>query len=276
MQIVVKISLVPILCSIMLLMTACGGKDATVEEGGRSRNTDGELYADAQRQIQLGGYERAIAMLEQLELFFPFSEYTRRGQLDLIYSYYKIGNTESAIDAANEFIRENPTHPNIDYAYYLRGLIFFDRERNPLEKIFRVNLAERPPAESERSLSYFYELVRRFPESEYTADAKQRIVHLRERLAIYENHVARYYLSRRAWVAAANRARNVVEEYPDTTAVSDALRIMVQAYRELDMEDLALDAERVLRENSLSVDADKKKRGLFRRDKHAVPERPAS
>ncbi|MDH3589924.1 MAG: outer membrane protein assembly factor BamD, partial [Gammaproteobacteria bacterium] len=137
MQIVVKTPLVPILCCIMLLMTACGGKDATIEEGGRARSTDGDLYADAQRQIQLGGYERAIAMLEQLELFFPFSEYTRRGQLDLIYSYYKVGNTESAIDAANEFIRENPTYPDIDYAYYLRGLIFFDRERNPLEKIFR-------------------------------------------------------------------------------------------------------------------------------------------
>lgn len=259
-----------------LLLASCGGKNATVEEEGRSRQTDATLYNDARRQMGIGSYERAIALLEQLELYFPFSEYTRRGQLDLIYSYYRIGNSESAIDAANEFIRENPTYPDIDYAYYLRGLIFFDRDPNPLEKLFRVDLTERPPADSERSLSYFSELVRRFPESEYAPDARQRIVHLRERLAAFEIHVARYYASRRAWVAAARRARTVVEEYQDTGAVTEALQIMVKSYRELGMEDLALDAERVLRENQMTAETPTKKRGLFKRSKPATPERPAS
>ena len=277
MPIVTKHSLYIASLAIVLILAGCGGKDATLDDQARNSTDDSKLYNDAQRQLEIGSHDRAIAMLEQLELFFPFSQYTRRARLDLIFAYYKTGDTESAIEAANEFIRENPTHPNVDYAYYLRGLIYFERDANPLEKLFRVDLSERPPSAAERSLSYFAQLVRSFPESEYTPDAKQRIVHLRERLSRFHIHVARYYLSRRAWIAAASRARTVVEEYQDTSQVSDALEIMAQAYRKLDMEDLALDAERVLRENNLSVDtAKKKKRGLFRRNKEVTPERPAS
>lgn len=259
-----------------LLLSACGGKDATLDGEGRSRQNDAALYEMANKQIEVGGYERAVALLEQLEIYFPFSEYTRRGQLDLIYAYYKVGNIESAIDAANEFIRENPTYPDVDYAYYLRGLIYFDRDANALEKLFGVDLARRPPADAERSLSFFSELVRRFPESDYAPDARQRIVHLRDRLARFEIHVARYYADRRAWVAAARRARNVVEEYQDTSMVIEALQIMAQSYRKLGMDDLAADAERVLRENQVATSSSKKKRGLFRRNKQATPERPAS
>ncbi len=276
MQFLFKLLPQVVLLACLALTAACGGKDATVEDQPRTSRDDAWLYNEAQRQINLGGIERAIAFMEQLELYYPFSEYTRRARLDLVYAYYKVGNSESAIDAANEFIRENPTHENIDYAYYLRGLIYFDRDRNPLEKMFRVDLTERPPHDAERSLSYFSELVRRFPDSEYAPDARQRIIHLRERLARFENHVARYYLSRRAWVAALSRARNVVENYQDTTEVADALRVMVEAYRELDMNDLAEDTEKVLRENDYSADRADKKRGLFRRDKRAEPERPAS
>lgn len=275
MHIVIKSTLTAALLASTLVLAGCGGKDATLEN--KPRTNDAEIFDSAQRQLDIGSYERAIALMEQLTLFFPFSKYTRRARLDLIYAYYRVGNTESAIDAADEFIRENPTHPNVDYAYYMRGLIYFERDRNVLEKAFRVDLSERPPADAERSLSHFAQLVRSYPDSEYTADAKQRIIHLRERLARYENYVARYYLSRRAWVAAAARARNVVEQYQDTGEVAESLKIMAKAYRELGMEDLATDAERVLRENNLSVEASrKKKRGLFRRDKKAVPARPAS
>ncbi|MBT8136681.1 MAG: outer membrane protein assembly factor BamD [Gammaproteobacteria bacterium] len=259
-----------------LLLAACGGKDATLDEEGRSRRNDATLYETAKKQIDVGGYDRAVTLLEQLEIYFPFSEYTRRGQLDLIYAYYKVGNIESAIDAANEFIRENPTYPDIDYAYYLRGLIYFDRDANAIEKLFGVDLAQRPPADAERSLSYFSELVRRFPESDYAPDARQRMVHLRERLARFEVYVANYYADRRAWVAAARRARNVVEDFQDTSVVTEALQIMARSYRELGMDDLAEDAERVLRENQVATSSGKKKRGLFRRNKEVKPERPAS
>ncbi|MDH3646399.1 MAG: outer membrane protein assembly factor BamD [Gammaproteobacteria bacterium] len=276
MRIVYKLTLYIAPLALAMILAACGGKDATLEEQARNSN-DATLYDNAQRQMKIGGYDRAIAMLEQLELYFPFSEYTRRARLDLIYAYYKVGNTESAIDAANEFIRENPTHPNVDYAYYLRGLIYFERDTNALEKLFSVDLSQRPPANAERSLSYFAQLVQSYPESEYAPDAKQRIVHLRERLAQFNIHVARYYFDRRAWIAAASRARSVVEEYPDTNEVREALQIMARAYRKLDMEDLALDAERVLLENNLAVESKKKKRRrLFWRNKEVSPERPAS
>lgn len=235
-----------------------------------------QLYEQAARQMKIGGYERAVGLLERLELFYPFSEYTRRGQLDLIYAYHRNGDTESAIDAANEFIRENPIHPDVDYAHYLRGLIFFERDRNPIEKIFRVDLTERPPSDAERSLSYFTELERRYPESKYTADAQQRMIYLRERLAKYDLHVARYYMSRRAWLGAVSRARNVVENYQDTHEVGEALTIMARAYRKLGMDDLAADAERVLEENALAGSSSKRRKGLFNRDRRAVPERPAS
>lgn len=264
--------LIPVIMVASVALSGCGGKDASREDAPRAGAA--QLYESAERQLKIGGYQQAIAYLERLELFYPFSEYTRRGQLDLIYAYYKNGERESAIDAANEFIRENPTHPNVDYAYYLRGLIFFERERSRLEKTLGADLAHRPPADAERSLSYFAELVRRYPDSEYSDDARQRIIYLRERLAQYEIHVARYYMTRSAWLAAVNRARNVIETYQDTHQVGNALAIMARAYRKLGMDDLAADAERVLETNP-TVEADQReRRGLLRR--LVRPERPAS
>ena len=263
-----------ILLTLTAALAGCGGNKAATERGPGSGAA--QLYEEAARQLNLGGYQQAIGYLERLELFFPFSEYTRQGQLDLIYAYYKTGATESAIDAANEFIRENPTHVNVDYAYYLRGLIYFERVPNPLERLFRVDLTSRPPANAERSLAYFDELTRRFPDSDYAEDARQRIVYLRDRLAAYELHVARYYVTRDAWLAAINRARNVVENFQDTTHVADALSVMIRAYRELGMDDLAADAERVLEQNDIEPsNRDRVRRGLFKRDR-ARPQRPVA
>lgn len=264
-----------ILLTLLALSALSGcGKDATLEDG--PRKPAAQLYEEASRQLTVGGYPQAIALLERLELFFPFSEYTRRGQLDLIYAYMRNHDTEQAIDAANEFIRENPTHPDVDYAYYLRGLIYFDRVRNPVEKVFRVDLSKRPPGDAERSLAYFAELERRFPESDYAADARQRMVFLRERLAHFEMHVANYYMSRSAWLAAINRARNVVESYQDTSRVGEALSVMARAYRKLGMDDLAADTERVMEENALAEAPSKQRRRWFLRDRPAPPPKPAS
>ncbi|NND59615.1 MAG: outer membrane protein assembly factor BamD [Gammaproteobacteria bacterium] len=269
-----RLLIIPVVLAVILTIPACGGRNAT-EEDAPTRGA-AQLYEDASRQLGIGGYQQAIAYLERLELFYPFSEYTRRGQLDLIYAYYRNGETESAIDAANEFIRENPTHPDVDYAYYLRGLIYFDRDRNPLEKAFRADLTERPPADAERSLSYFAELVRRYPDSDYADDARQRIVYLRERIARYHLHVADYYMTRNAWLAAVNRARTVVETFADTAEVANALQIMARAYRELGMDDLAADAERVLDANPQAPRARQSRGGLFKRDRRARPQRPVA
>ena len=273
-MLILKHTLMLAILAATIASAGCGGRDSINEDAPRS--TEAQLYEEAVRQIGRSGYQQAILLLERLELYFPFGEYTRRGQLDLIYAYYKNGDTESAIDAADEFIRENPAHENVDYAYYLRGLIYFERDANMIEKLFRVDITERPPSDAERSYSYFTDLVRRFPDSEYVPDAHQRMIFLRERLARFELHVANYYMTRGAWLAAVNRARNVVENFQDTPQVAEALATMARAYRKLGMDDLAADAERVLETNAMPPAESERKRGLFKRDRRARPERPAS
>ncbi len=223
---------------------ACGGRKSVQELGGARF-----MYEAAERSLANGNYSRAIQIYEQLEISFPFSDEARQARLDLIYTYYKAGKAEEADEAANNFIRENPRDPNVDYAYYLRGLVFFERDRNFLEKIFRVDLSERPPNDAERSFSNFQRLLRSFPDSRYADDARERMRYLRNRLADYEVHVARYYLGRRAYVAAANRSRYVIENYQEAPAVREALTILTKSYQALKMDDLAADTRRVLAEN---------------------------
>lgn len=253
-----------------ILFAGCGGKDATRGTTRSGSLTAEKLYSEGKRQLRAGGYDSAVLYFERLSILYPFSEESRQAQLDLIYAYYRRGDKESAIDTADQFVREHPTHPDVDYAYYLRGLIYFDRDPSALEKLFRADLTKRPTGDSERSLRYFNDLVRRFPDSEYAADARQRILFLRERLAQHEIHVAEYYMTRDAWVAAVKRAKNVVDFYQDTSSVEPALRTLARAYRELGMEELAADAERVLQENDrVGGEADEqRRRGLFGRKKN--------
>lgn len=224
-----------------LLVSACGRKDDIVQG-------PDALNERAEKSLGNGNYANAIFYLEQLEARYPFSNFSKQAQLDLVYAYYKNGEPESAADAADQFIRENPTHPRVDYCLYMKGVIFFDQDANFLEKLFRVDMSERPPRNTMRAFSAFQELLRRFPDSEYVPDAQQRMIYLRNRLAEYENHVATYYVRRGAYVAAANRAKFAVENFPGAPALKDSLDIMIQSYRKLGMNDLATDAERVRRE----------------------------
>ena len=132
------------------------------------------------------------------------------------------------IDAANEFEQENPTHARVDYCLYMKGLIYFDGAPNFLERMFRVDMSERPPRDTLLAFATLDELIRRFPESEYIPDARQRMVFLRNRLAEYENHVASYYIDRGAYVAAVNRAKYAVEHYPGAPALEDSLTLMAR------------------------------------------------
>lgn len=223
-----------------VLLAACGGRNA-LELG-----TPAGMYEKAEHEMRIGAFEEAIRIYEQLEVQHPFSEEARQARLDLIYAYYRAHQPEQAVDAADTFIRENPRDPNVDYAYYLKGLVYFEFDRNFLEKLFRVDLCERPPNEAYKAFSNFSQLVQRYPESPYAADAHQRMVFLRNCFARYETTVAEYYMRRGAYVAAANRAKYAIETYPDTDATRDALELLASAYRELGMNDLATDSERVL------------------------------
>ena len=186
-----------------------------------------------------GDYRGAVRYFEAIESRYPFSEQSRQAKLDIMYAYYKAREAESAIDAAEQFIRENPTHPRVDYAWYIKGLVYFERSPNFLERWFNTDLTERPPQDVRSSILSFQTLIERFPNSEYAHDSRQRMIFLRNRLAEYEVHVAEYYLQRRAYVAAIARARYCIENYDGAPAIRDALEIMITAYQGLGMNDLA-------------------------------------
>jgi outer membrane protein assembly factor BamD len=216
----------------------------------RNLQSDPEiLYKNARDSLEASNFDVAIQEYEALEARFPFSDSARQGRLDLMYAYYKSGEVESAVDAADQFIRENPTHPRVDYALYIKGLVYFERTPNFLERFFNVDLTERPPSESRTSFAAFQQLVQRHPKSEYAHDARRRMIYLRNRLADYEVAVGRYYLKRGAYVGALARAKYVIETYDGAPAVREALEIMTRAYRELEMGELADQAQRVYQDN---------------------------
>jgi outer membrane protein assembly factor BamD len=240
---------VPLRQSLLLLALAAG---TLVLSGCKSRGDEMEargtpeaIFNQAVRDIAGGNYPEGIRKLEALESRYPFSEPARQAQLDLMYAYYKNRDAESAIDQADQFIRENPTHPRVDYAYYIRGLVYFEGGANWLERVFKADMAKRPPQEARQSFQSFQALVQGYPKSPYAADARQRMVYLRNRLADYELAVAEYYMKRGAYVGALNRARGLIETYDGAPAVPGALAIAAEAYRRLGMEDLALVADNV-------------------------------
>ena len=235
--------------SLVLLAVATG---ALAASGCKSRGdemdvrgTPEAIFNQAVRDIAGGNYPEGIRKLEALEARYPFSEPAKQAQLDLMYAYYKNRDAESAIDQADQFIRENPTHPRVDYAYYIRGLVYFEGGANWLERVFKADMAKRPPQEARQSFQSFQTLVQSYPKSPYAADARQRMVYLRNRLADYELSVAEYYMERGAYVGALNRARNLIETYDGAPAVPQALSIAAEAYRRLGMNDLALVADNI-------------------------------
>lgn len=207
------------------------------------------LYERGTTNIQSGNFRNAIAYLEQLEARFPFSNQARQAQLDLIYAYYRNGDRESALDSARQFTRENPTHPRVDYALYMQGVINFERTPNIFDRWLRVDLNARAPQTTLESFSSFQQLVQRFPDSEYVPDAIDRMAYLRNRLAAYEIAVARYYLRRGAYAAALSRARYCIETYAGAPQTREALEVQIEAYERLGMRDLAADSRRVLAES---------------------------
>jgi outer membrane protein assembly factor BamD len=207
------------------------------------------IYARAQKAMKSSSYGEAIKQLEALQSRFPFSEPARQSQLDLIWAYYKNHEVDPAIDAADTFIRENPTNSRVDYAYYMKGLVYFERQSNWLERKFNVDLSKRPPINARKSFEAFQQLIEKFPHSQYVGDARQRMIFMRNRLADFELHVALYYMRRGAYVGAINRAKYCVENYDGAPAVKGAMKVLVDAYRDLKMTDLAANAERVYADN---------------------------
>ncbi len=211
--------------------------------------TELAYYESAQSSLRSGNYANAVSKLQLLEARFPFGRYAEQAQLEIIYAYYKSTQTEAARAAADRFIRLHPRHPNVDYAYYLKALASFEADENFLAKLFPLDPSTRDPGAARDSFNDFSQLIRRFPNSEYAPDSQRRMQYLKNLLAASEIHVARYYIYRGAYIAAANRGRYVFENLQGTAAVPDALAIMVEAYQLLGMENLANDALLVLSSN---------------------------
>lgn len=227
------------LCLILLTTAGCRThRDLT-------KSSPELLYKKAKKSLDSYDFHSAIKLYEALNARYPFTDQARQARLDLIYAYYRAGEGESATDAADTFIRENPTHPRVDYAWYIKGLVDFEKTPNPLERLFRVDLTQRPPSTARKSFSAFRTVVEQYPKSAYAHDALQRMIYLRDRLADYEVHVARYYYKRGAYVAAAQRAKGCIEQYDGAPAIRDALRILVESYDHLNLQPLAAQAQKV-------------------------------
>jgi len=231
-----------LLLGLFALLGACATNREALD---LARGGPAAVYERARSSLDNQDYENAIRLYEALVARYPFVPEARQARLDLIYAYYKGRESESALDQADTFIRENPTHPRIDYAWYVKGLVDFERSANLLERWFEVDLDARPPQTARRSLNSFRKLLEEFPKSEYAHDARRRMIHLRNRLADYDLHVARYYVEREAWIGAARRARETIEQYDGAPAVREALEILILSYDRLDMQELAAQAREV-------------------------------
>jgi outer membrane protein assembly factor BamD len=233
------------LCMVLLATAGCRSnrKDLT-------KSSPEVLYKKAHQSLNSYDFNAAIKQYEALTARFPFTDQARQARLDLIYAYYRAGEGESATDAAETFIRENPTHPRVDYAWYVKGLVDFERSPNALEHLFRVDLTQRPPSTARKAFSAFRTVVEQYPKSEYAHDSLQRMIYLRDRLADYEVHVARYYLKRGAYVAAAQRAKGCVDNFDGAPAMKEALKLMIESYDHLNLKPLADKAREVYQLNS--------------------------
>ncbi len=223
---------------------------ATTADDESSKLSANDLYKKAKEAMASADFETAIDTFEKLEARFPFGKYAQQAQLEIAYAYYKFDEPDSAITAADRFISNNPGNPHLDYAYYLKGLVNYTRGMSIVDRVAQREPSERDTRALRDAFSDFTTLVQKFPDSRYAEDSKERLIFLHNQLADYEIKVARYYMHRKAWVAAANRARYVIENYQRTPAAREALQVLVVAYTRMGLKELANDARRVLERNT--------------------------
>lgn len=236
------------LISIVAMLSGCAifGDPTEVDET-KGWNVQ-RIYAAAEEKMRNHDYDVAIKYFQIIESRYPHGKYAIQSQLEVAYAYYKKTNAAAAIAAADRFIKIHPHHPNVDYAYYLKGLATFN-ERGIIEKLTEQEISDRDPKALRESFASFKELIARFPDSKYSKDAVQRMGYLVNTLAEHELHVARYYMKRNAWLAAVNRCKYVLEKYPEAPSQEEALIIMISAYDYMGLEDYKQDALRVLKTN---------------------------
>ena len=208
-----------------------------------------DMYSTAKAALVDNNLTKAIKYYQRLVARFPFGPYTEQATIELAYAQYKSGKPEDGYSTINRFIKTYPTHKHVDYAYYLRGIINFDRDRGFLDHYANQDMTKRDQGNTLQSFEDFNELLSKFPDSRYAPDARMRMVYLRDNLSRAQLHVAEFYLNRGAYVAAINRSKDIVERFQRTPAAGDALAIMTLSYKSLGQDKLATDTERVLKLN---------------------------
>lgn len=253
-DITIKVTILPIISDspmrilliliISLALAACSNSQRRPGE-----LTEQQMYDKAMEALESENFFLAIETLQELENQYPFGNYSEQAQLEMIFAQYSAQELEGARASAERFIRLHPDHKNVDYAYYLKALSTYELGLSLVERYFADIESQRDPQPARESFQELNELIQRFPESKYAADARQRMIYLRDRLAAHEIHVANYYIKRHAYLAAANRGRNVVENYQGTQHVANGLAIMVEAYQLLGQPELANKSLAVLKAN---------------------------
>ncbi len=251
----------PLLLVLLLSLSSCawfGGDDEDADEFS-GLTTEEQFYRRALEQLNSRNFSGSISTYQALESRFPFGRFAEQAQIEIVYAYYQNTDQEAARAAADRFIRLHPESSNIDYAYYMKGLSSFSDESGFFNRFLPLDGTKRDPGRSRESFSDFSQLLALYPDSPYSADARARMVYLRNNLAAYEIHVADYYLERRAYIAALRRGQYVVENFQGTPAVADGMAVMVESYLRLGLNDLADTSLTLLRENypdHASVDED--------------------
>lgn len=246
---------------LLLTLVACS---STPKESDKAASAE-ELYTSAKVFLDDKSYDTAITRYEKLLSRYPYGRYAQQATLEVAYAYYKKGEPDPAISAADRFIKQFPNNEHVDYAYYLKGLASISADKGTLNDIGGEEASDRDPQMAQSSYAAFKELITRYPNSQYVADATLRMQYLVNQLARHDLHVASYYLRRGANIAAVNRSQDILKNYPNSTSTRPALLVMLRAYDAMGMTSLRDDTQRVLNLNggsetatALAIAADQK------------------
>ncbi|WP_304608840.1 outer membrane protein assembly factor BamD [Polynucleobacter sp. Latsch14-2] len=227
-----------------LLLSGCAGSDGQKDDTDKWSET--KLYSEATDKLNDADFAKCGKYFEKLEARFPFGPYSQQAQINAAYCYWKAQEQAQALVAIDRFIKLFQGSPNLDYAYYLKGLITFNDDLGWLGKFTGQDLSERDPKAAKEAFESFKVVVERFPNSKYATDSLDRMRYIVNSLAEADVIVARFYFQRGAYLASANRAQLVIRDYDRAPAVEEALYILVKSYERLGMQDLSSDANRVL------------------------------
>jgi len=240
------ISQLTLALSLAIFLSACGPKEEVDPTADWSVET---FYLEASAELAEGNYLTAIEYYETLESRFPFGKYATQAQIDVAYAYFKFDEPDSAITALDRFIKLHPRHPAVDYAYYMKGLVNFERGGTVLDVISERDLSEFDKNLLLRAYNDFQLLMQRFPSSKYATDARKRMIYLRNELARADYNIASYYATLEAWIAVTGRTRFILENYQGSVVIQSTLELQLKAYQELGLDELARDTQRIIELN---------------------------